>query len=407
MFEKLGLNGVSEYINSFDIACLGETFTYSSFDFSIKFGDYIALHCPAKKFNFRGRPSGGLVVLVKKALERFVTVIDTKISHIICFKIAKELLNTAKDILFIGTYVHPSDSVFYTDEDYECTLEALEQFLLDQLEDGEEYNYLIAGDLNARLSDWGVKVGDIEDDEDEQGEVIERTAQDSTINENGHKLIQMCIAFNMTPINGLKNKGFDDNFTFIGRRGNSTIDHFVCSVDLLDKIKSYKTGDRVESQHLPIEMQLESEGVARGGSERDDEGEVTKVKWKEAKREECINILNKPNIAREIEAATAALDESVEAGLEKFDNVMQKVNKPMKNSFKSNKEIEAKKKWFDRECEAKKKEARQALINMNKINAKKKKEEHKRAKDHYLDKRIEYQKTHKGKKETIQKRYAR
>ena len=68
LFEKLSLNGVCEYINSFDIACLGETFTFSSFDFNVKFGDFIALHSLAKKFNIRGRPSGGLVVLIRKTL---------------------------------------------------------------------------------------------------------------------------------------------------------------------------------------------------------------------------------------------------------------------------------------------------------------------------------------------------
>ena len=107
LFEKLSLNGVSEYINSLDIAVLGETFTFSSFDFSIKFGDYIVLHDPAKKFNIRGRPSGGIAILVKKSLEQFISIIDTKISHVLCFKLAKELLNTSKDIIFIGTYVHP------------------------------------------------------------------------------------------------------------------------------------------------------------------------------------------------------------------------------------------------------------------------------------------------------------
>ena len=83
MFEKLSLNGVCEYINSFDVVCLGETFTYSSFDFSVKFGEFVALHSPAKKFNIRGRPSGGLVVLVRKTLERFITIIDPR--SVMCY----------------------------------------------------------------------------------------------------------------------------------------------------------------------------------------------------------------------------------------------------------------------------------------------------------------------------------
>ena len=404
LFEKLGLNGVSEYINSFDIACLGETFTYSSFDFSIKFGDFIALHSPAKKFNFRGRPSGGLVVLVRKSLERFITIIDTKISHIICFKIAKELLNSAKDILFLGTYVHPSDSVFYTDEDHECTLEAMEQFLLDQMEEGDDNDYLIVGDLNARVSDWSIRTGNIEDEDDER-ETIERTAQDSIINENGQKLIQTCIAFSMTPVNGLKQKNFDDKLTFIGRRGCSTIDHFVCSLDLLDKVDTYKTGDRIESQHLPIEMELvdSNNQLQNNNALTEERREITKVRWKETKREECINILNKPSTQRGFDAAVAALEESVDAGLEQFDKTMQEINKPMKNNIKINKEFEPKKKWFDKECESKKKEARQALVKMNKINARNKKDEYKRAKENYLDKRIQYQKIIREKRKQYKK----
>ena len=246
LFEKLGLNGVCEYISTLDIACLGETFTFSSFDFNIKFGDYLALHSPAKKFNIRGRPSGGLVVLVKKTLERFVTIIDTKISHVLCFKLAKEYLNTVKDILFIGTYVHPVDSVFYTDEDHDCTLEAIKQFMLDQLEEDEEYSYVLAGDLNAKIGDWGLRVGEVEADLDEEDtEVIDRNSQDGVVNENGQKLIQICTAFNTTPLSGIRNKGHDDHFTFIGRRGNSTIDHFVCSADILDNVVSYSTVQKI------------------------------------------------------------------------------------------------------------------------------------------------------------------
>ena len=396
MFEKLRLNGVCEYINTLDIAVLSETFTYSSFDFSIKFGDYKAIHHPAKKFNIRGRPSGGLVVLIRKSLERFVTIVETKISHVISFKIAKEYLNTTKDILFIGTYVHPAGSVFYTDEDHECTLEAMEQYMLDELEEGEELSYIIAGDLNARVGDWELKAGTGEvEEEEEEGEVIERVAQDGVINENGQKLVQICTAFNVTPINGLRRKGFDGNYTFIGRRGNSTIDHFVCSVELLDKVVKYRTGNRVESQHMPIELELGG-GELVNGEEGRGEGreirEIRRARWKEAKRGECLNILNKPGIERELEEATRAIDNNIDEGLEKFDKVMDKINKPMVCIHKEGGKREETKKWFDKECEVKKREARKALIEMNKINVKRRREDHIRAKNRYLDKRIEYQK---------------
>ena len=405
LFEKLGLNGVFEYINTLDIACLGETFTFATFDFSIKFGDFIVMHSPAKKFNIRGRPSGGLVLLVRKTLERFITIVDTKISHVLCFKLAKECLNTAKDLLCIGTYVHPADSVFYTDEDHDCTLEAIEQFMLDQLEEEEEYSYILMGDLNARMGDWGLRVGEAEAEDEDELETIDRNAQDETINANGHKLIQICIAFNATPLNGLKSKNFDGNFTFLGRRGSSTIDHFVCSADILDHVEGYKTMSRVESQHMPIEMVLGSGlGNINGEVEnREVAKEIKKFRWKETKKEECANILNKNRTTRALEEAEDVLEDSIEEGIDSFDNIMKEINKPMMSTIKTGGEKEQKKKWFDKDCEVKKKEARHALVKLNKINAKRRNPEYKRAKDDYLDKRISYQKTVREKRKQYKK----
>ena len=396
LFEKLGLNGVCEYINTLDVACLGETFTFPTFDFNVKFSDFVALHSPAKKFNIRGRPSGGLVILIRKTLEQFITIIDTKISHVLCFKLAKEYLNTAKDLLFIGTYVHPADSVFYTEEDHDCTLEAIEQFMLDQLEEEDDFSYLLAGDLNARIGDWGLSMGEAEEEEEEgDAETIDRNSQDGVVNENGQKLIQICTAFNATPLNGIKDKNFDDKFTFIGRRGNSTIDHFVCSADILGHVSEYKTMNRVESQHMPIEMELSSRegGTGEGTSGLEEAREINVSRWKEEKREECTNILNKDRTTRAIEEAETVLEGSIDEGLDSFDKIMKDINKPMSSSYKTGGTKEVKKKWFNKECEVKKKEAKQALIKMSKINAKRRKEDYKRAKDNYLDKRIIYQKT--------------
>ena len=130
---------------------------------------------------------------------------------------------------------------------------------------------------------------------------------------------------------------------------------------------------------------------------------LKKVKWNEAKREECIDILNKPGTLRDLQQATEMLDEDIDEGLDGFNKVMGKLNKPLTSTFKSGRERENKKKWFDRECEHKKKEARKALTTMNKINPKRKKEEHKLARDAYLDKRLEYQKTVREKRKQYKK----
>ena len=57
--DKLDQEETCEFLNTFDILCLGETFTGANFNCSIKFEDYIPLQSPAKRFSRLGRVSGG------------------------------------------------------------------------------------------------------------------------------------------------------------------------------------------------------------------------------------------------------------------------------------------------------------------------------------------------------------
>ena len=235
LFNKLSDDDFVDYITSFHFCCLCETFTYNSFDFDVKFNDFIHAHCPATKFTRMGRPSGGVIVLVKEELRRFIEVIETNIKQVLCIKINKNWLNTEKDIMFIGTYVHPVSSVFYTDKDYNNTLEMIEQFIIDQIDQDKDYSYIIGGDLNARIGDWGLISSKENDENNEEDNRYERISQDQIINGFGNKLIEICTTFDLTPTHGLTEKQFDGNFTFYAPRGNSTIDYFLCSTELYDR----------------------------------------------------------------------------------------------------------------------------------------------------------------------------
>ena len=144
-------------------------------------------------------------------------------------------------------------------------------------------------------------------------------------------------------------------------------------------------------------------GVIDNKEEREEPREVTKTRWKEAKREECVNILNRAGTIRGLEEAKEVLDNSIEEGVEKFEKIMKEINKPMVNKIKTGGEKTEKKKWFDKECENKKKEARKALTEMNKLNPKRNREEHARAKERYLDQRIAYQKLIREKRKEYRK----
>ena len=328
LFEKITLQGVCEFIKAFDVICLAETFTLPTFDFNIKFDDYITVHWPAEKFSTLGRPSGGLVVLYKRSLEPFIEVIKTNISHIICLKISKNILNSTKDLLLVSTYIHPTTSIFYSNKDYDNTLDMLEHFISEEQAKEDDMDIMVAGDLNARLGDWSYSQEP--PDQETQGEetTYYRSTKDNQFNPNGRKVIEICNTLNLTPLSGLSERNFDNNFTFISKRGNSTIDHFLCSPDFLPSVLKYKTINRVESQHLPIAVTLNSNmNTAKDTAKH---GEIKKTKWKEEKKQECKNILDNQEAKKLLQEATTAMEaDNIEESVSIFTRVMQMVSKPL------------------------------------------------------------------------------
>ena len=275
LFEKITLPGVCEFIRTFDIIALAETFTLPNFDFSVKFDDYIPVHWSAERFSTLGRPSGGLAVLFSKKLAPFIEIIKTNISHIICLKIARTLFNSTKDLLYVCCYVHPPNSIFYSNKEYDNTMEMLEQFISEEQAKDDNIDVMINGDLNARLGDWCYIQDASSSDIAEEEIIFKRTAQDNQMNPNGKRLIELCHSLNLTPLNGLAEKSFENKFTFISRRGNSTIDHFLCSPEFLPFVVDYRTINRMESQHLPIMIKMES--TSDSNTQKTPQGDIKKT----------------------------------------------------------------------------------------------------------------------------------
>ena len=391
------MQGVTDFICSFDIICLSETFTLPSFDFNIKFSDFKVIHWPAERFSAMGRPSGGLVVLIKNKLAQYIEVINTNTSHIICLKIAKTLLNSTKDLLYIGTYNHPTSSIFYSNKDYENTLDMLDHFISDELDGHDDVDLLINGGLNARMGDWSFSENPEINDIGEDDITYHRSTQDANINANGRNLIELCITYGLTPLSGLISRNFDNRFTFISHRGNSTIDHFICTPDLLPYIEDHRVINRIESQHLPITLTLKSSSV----NDKEDtvQGEIKKTKWKENKSQECKNILEKDEQINLLKEATEAAEtDNIENSISLFTKLMQIVSKPLEYLLKVGGRKMDKKPWYDKQCQKKKKETTILLNKLSKINSSKQPGRYQKEKRSFLQKKLEYQKLIKDKR---------
>ena len=55
-----------------------------------------------------GRRSGGLLLLVEKRFEEFVSKIELGVEHIIALKISKELIQADQDVLVVFGYIPPA-----------------------------------------------------------------------------------------------------------------------------------------------------------------------------------------------------------------------------------------------------------------------------------------------------------
>ena len=404
LLEKLNTDDLLEFLKKFDILILGETFTLPSFNFEIKFSDYFHVHCPAKKYNRMGRPSGGIVLLIRKEIQRFCKVISSNISHILAVRIDKTLFGRKRDVVLVATYIHPGGSVFYSDKDYDSTLEELEQFMVDYSDTTEEADFMIAGDLNARMSDWSLGNNHTPGDEEEDTDIyqkLDRTSQDQIINANGRTLIELCTTFNLSPVGGLKEKQFNDRYTYIGPGGSSQIDHFVASPEVIEDIVEYNNYNRIESKHLPISVKIGSKSGDK--QHKGLKGSISRWRWQESKKEEVINILNRPATARLLEEAELTLEQDIDLGVEKFTSIMTKANKPMETTMDLNMKSKYKQGWFDKQCLKKKKDVKKNLDNLTLLHQKANNNKRERLKKLYLDSKAEYHKLLKEKRRKYNK----
>ena len=91
---------------------------------------------------------------------------------------------------------------------------------------------------------------------------------------------------------------------------------------------NYTTVNRVESQHLPIELKLKSTKVKSNPNAMRNK-QVKKIIWQSEKETECNNILNTEDIEIELNQVLEELDNNIDENLNKFYQIMKKLAKPL------------------------------------------------------------------------------
>ena len=234
-----------------EIIALVETFANKPNDYILE--GYSCYASTRKKHFLANRNSGGCIIFVKKNLNPFVTLLNSKSTDIIWLKLAISNAMPAQEtvnLLLACIYVSPKSSQRVAPHK---TLDTLREEMVNFENLFPSCTFLLLGDFNARtgllrdfLSDSQANnrlpyLNETENNLFGNDQLLQqRSNSDKQINEYGKYLIDMCIEHGLSICNG--RIGSDKNvghFTCYSPRGASVIDYLITSAHFLKEIHNF------------------------------------------------------------------------------------------------------------------------------------------------------------------------
>ena len=352
------------FISSYDVICLTET--QINFDLSVSaFKDFEIFSSFAKKLSHQGRFSGGVLVLVKKHLTSELKRIQVNADYTVVLQFSKTMLNTSKDLLYIGIYLPPQESKYWKNEAHGYGIEVLENCLADLKDKYQDFSIMICGDLNARTAETNYcpdKSDAYNINEDEMDIVLSRRSHDKQTNQFGESLLELCNIFDCVLLNGLVEHGFDGSSTYASTHGTSVIDYFILSFDLCHLLVdcSLNVKERVDSDHLPVELLMPISSKEVKYTEVKEKYNDEKLVWQKEKEVEFIKNLNSEESVLKLGRAFGQIDDNMNEALSQFTLCLKAAAKCMMKKNCSNTNVKHAI-WYDAECREAKKDSKQKL----------------------------------------------
>ncbi|XP_029171329.1 cilia- and flagella-associated protein 251-like [Nylanderia fulva] len=212
----------------------------------------------------------------------------------------------------------------------------------------EEVYTIIGGDFNARTGQEGGRIRDKENAEEERKEEKKRKSKDKLINAEGRKLLEFMGERGWSIMNGNTKGDEEGEWTFTGGRGNTVIDYVIGNEDSGEKVRRLRIRDKVDSDHHPIEVEIEGwqrreRRKSRGGR---------RGVWNEEGR-------------RIFEGKVEEIGE-IGGGEEEIDGEWERIEERMKEVLRATEEDwrkgkKEKRGWWDGECREEKRKVRREL----------------------------------------------
>ena len=361
--QKLGEPDYVNYIEQFDIYGMVETWTGANFDFTSYFNSHTVLHSPGIKLSKMGRRSGGVILLIKDSLMKYVTRIDCNFDNTISIKIENGIFYRDRDLIITLTYIPPYNSPYYRNKDTKCAINSVLNHLLHITEKEPNCDHLVLGDFNARIAEWQTpKSNNFEMNYSTKIEKRQRCSKDKEINFFSKNMIELCTVFDLIPLNGNCRGDEEGEFTFSTEQGKSVVDFLLMSEDLFqdNSFCFHVNEDRIESDHFPIQFIMPVRTKCNQNIHKTMFKTHTKLCWNHEKKDIfCENISNGP-FEEKLKIASEMIDLDVDSAISMFNKIVTKAADCMKKVVRVPKSIIIHKKWFDDECKKTKAKARNA-----------------------------------------------
>ncbi|KAH0810075.1 hypothetical protein GEV33_012716 [Tenebrio molitor] len=298
----------------------------------------------AERESKKGRAKGGIIMGVKKGLEE------------------ENGSGVKEERGFMERTVKRKQRKWRIVTIYSRSMKETKRIIEERVKEQEEGTLVIGGDFNARIGGKGRRM------EEQQATIERRPTKDGIENAEGRELVSLVEERGWDVLNGNCIGDEKGEYTYIGSRGETVIDYVMVNEEAWDKIEEFKVGERVESDHMPLEVR--TKGREQERSMKDVKRKIVKNIWTEEGKEKYRARLREAKYEEgEINEKVRELSENVKNATEKKEIEIREKMGLWKNE------------WWDKECREGKQAARKKLRNWKKEKATK--EEYKRARKRY------------------------
>jgi len=340
-------------LHDFSFLCLCETFV-EYLDMSDRFHDFVSHVLPAKKLSSRGRRSGGIICLVHKDIEKYFVRLDC-MHDCIVFKVDKALFGMNRDILLFNVYVPPVGSPYYETINEPNGIVNLENCISDMLHVHGDAAIILCGDFNARTGNKSIIDVNLNEMLSDVTDEL-RCSDDSTVNEFGQSLLSLCLALELTILNGFIDKDNSERYTYVSPNGSSVIDYIIVSADIVPYCQSLRVKESVLSPHMSLELVLNCTNVCHRRDKICSRATQTKIVWDSRSSEIFVGNLREGLTEANISELMEDGDFNVNTATRRITEAIEGAAEFLKKTFKMT--VKSKRRWFDGECFLSKKVAR-------------------------------------------------